>query len=299
VVDEVARLLRASAPPSVTVSTRLAAPGARVVVDATLLHQVVMNLGTNAVRAMPGGGELSLAVEGVEVAPGAPDQPRDLRPGPYVRLRVRDTGQGMSAQVQERIFEPYFSTRPVGEGSGLGLAVVHGIVARHRGAITVRSEPGKGAEFEVWLPAAPGPTWTVLAPATAPAIPVRARGPETVLVVDDEQAVAEVVERMLRRLGYEVRTAGNGREALRVIEADAGSIDLVLSDVTMPELTGAELATEVARRWPALPVLLCTGFDDQARSSATEILLKPLTMAELSTAVRRALDRSKSAGSDG
>jgi two-component system cell cycle sensor histidine kinase/response regulator CckA len=246
---------------------------------------VLLNLAINACDAMDNRGTLSVVAEAVELA-GADAARHRVRPGPYVRVAVTDTGAGMDEATRRSVFEPFFTTREVGRGTGLGLAVAHGIVTQHCGQIDVESEPGKGSTFIVFLPRA-GRT----APGAATARPQAFRGHETVLVVEDEPAVRRAVQRNLERLGYCVLAAQDGEEALR-IAASQRRIDLLVSDVVMPGIDGPELASQLRARWSDLPVLFVTGYsaDRLARTGAVgphdRVLEKPYQLDELARTIR-------------
>jgi CheY-like chemotaxis protein len=204
------------------------------------------------------GGTLDIHLDGVEVNPAVAATHPDLSPGPYVRVTVRDTGPGMPPEVLERLFDPYFTTKALGEGSGMGLAVVHGIVASHGGAVTVQSAPGQGATFMVYLPRL---AQDVVVP------PLRAQGTlphgqERILLVDDEASVAEMGHHLLTRLGYAVVAYTSSREALDAFRAAPTRFDLLITDHTMPEMTGEALARAVRQIRPELPLILCTGFSE-------------------------------------
>ncbi|GAB4253523.1 ATP-binding protein [Deferrisoma sp.] len=269
-------LLRAAIPKTVEIEERLAPEAGWVLADPAALQRIVMNLVTNAYQAVgPRGGRVRVAV--------APD-----RDG--VRLEVADDGPGIPEDVLPRIFEPYFTTKGVGEGSGLGLAVVKGLVEAMEGRIEVESEPGRGARFTVWLPRAAPPSDEETGEDEAP----RGRG-ERVLVVDDEPAVGEAAAAMLRALGYRAELVADPAEALARVEAEPGAWDLVLSDQTMPGMTGDELCRRLRRAAPDLPVLLCTGYHETldesaaAAAGAAGLVFKPLTAGELARAVAAAL----------
>jgi PAS domain S-box-containing protein len=291
VVDEALSLLRASLPTTIEIRRRLQTEST-VRADGTQLHQVLMNLGTNAGLAMhEHGGVLEVAVEDVVVDADLAGRYPGLVPGAYVRLTVRDTGVGMTPEVMAHVFEPFFTTRPRGEGTGMGLAVVHGIVRNHGGSIHVNSTPGAGTTVEIHLPALEAAT--AVAPAAVGPPP---RGTERVLLVDDDRLQREVTREMLGELGYQVTCCPDGCEALETIRGAPGGFDLVLSDITMPRLTGDALAREVQRLSPPVPVILSTGFAERwtpeaARAAgARALLLKPATLWDLAIAVRRALD---------
>ncbi len=259
--------------------------------DPDQIHQVVMNLCTNAAQAMPGGGVLSVELTGVDISRQDAGQP-GLRPGRHLRLSVSDTGTGMTREVQERIFEPFFTTKPAGEGTGLGLAVVHSIVSAHGGTINVYSEHNRGTTFHVYLPTI-GPLETARPGEEALPPP---GGTERLLVVDDEVGLVEAIQQILTELGYEVEAATSPEAALETFRRRPHDFDLVITDQTMPHLTGLELAREMLALRPGLPIIVCTGFHARASADsvrlagARRLLMKPLAMRELAEAVRQELD---------
>ncbi len=286
VLAETLTLLKATLPATITIRTPVAPGCPPVFADASQMVQVLMNLATNALHAMqPSGGTLEL---GLEPAPGAP---RDLPPGPYVHLWVRDTGRGMTPEVLERAFDPFFTTKPPDQGTGLGLAVVHGIVRAHGGLITARSEPGRGTQFDIILPAvAPA------APAAALAGEGTGGGAERIILVDDEPALVALGQRQLERMGYRVRGFSSPTEALAAIAADPAGVDLLITDLTMPSMRGTDLARAVVSLRPDLPILLSTGYggavtpEEIQAAGVRDILAKPATREVLARAVRSALD---------
>ena len=219
-----------------------------------------MNLCTNAAHAMDDKGILEVRLSPVDLSESdlADQSIVDLKPGPYLRLTVSDTGCGMDASTMERIFDPYFTTKEVGKGSGLGLAVVNGIVKRHEGAITVRSEPGKGTTFSVYIPRV-----DVQSETTMQVDDPLPRGSERILLVDDEPAVMEMGTRLLEHLGYKVTSQTDSVSALEVFRSSPDEFDLIITDYTMPKLTGLDFAREVLRIRPDIPILLCTGFSEK------------------------------------
>jgi signal transduction histidine kinase len=293
IVREAVGLLRASLPATIEIREELAATERAVACDPVQIHQVLMNLGTNAAYAMRDrGGVLRISLD--ERPPEAPvlaAHPH-LAGQPLARLTVADNGTGMDAATRARIFEPFFTTKPVGEGTGLGLAVVHGIVEKHRGAIAVDSAPGAGTAVHVWLPAR---EVAARGGSNSPFPVPRGRG-ERILFIDDEAAVCDVGARILERLGYVVSAFQRPAEALAALRREPAAFALVVSDLTMPELTGAEVAQEVRRLRPELPLLITTGYLratelDRARTlGVRHFLEKPFTVENLAENVRRALD---------
>lgn len=291
IVAEALRFLRSSLPATVIMRSQLATDCGPVRADSTQLHQVIVNLCTNAQYAMRDtGGVLEVRLEQTEVDAAVGEGLGGLAPGRYARLSVSDTGCGMDEATRERIFEPFFTTKAPGEGSGLGLAVTHGIVTSHGGAISVYSEEGRGTTFRVYLPLCAG------APEqeAVPAAPVEG-GTERILVVDDEPSLAELDEQMLTALGYRVTTFTSGPHALDAFLAAPEAFDLVATDQTMPGITGLEITRRVHETRPETPVLLLTGFSHAANEEAVAeagadlVLMKPYTVGQLASAVRQAL----------
>jgi PAS domain S-box-containing protein len=292
IVEEALQLLRASLPTTIEIRRHVDPEIPPIEADPTQIHQVLMNLCTNAAHAMHGSGVLELGLTVTDLAPGQADAPATLGAGRYVRLTVRDTGHGMDPGTMERIFEPFFTTKPPGEGTGLGLSVVHGIVAAHGGAIHVESAPGRGTTFTVYLPVS-----VAAAPADAASAPADLTGQERVLVVDDDAPVAAVTQRVLERSGYRVTMRTSSAEALALVRADPAQFDLLLTDQTMPHLTGMELAEAVHALRPDLPIILTSGFaevpgaPERRALGIRELLLKPANPRDLASAVRRVLDQ--------
>ncbi|RPI99841.1 MAG: response regulator, partial [Candidatus Aminicenantes bacterium] len=291
VLKEALKFLRASLPTTVQIEEDLRAETGYVLADPARIHQVVMNLCNNAAYAMrENGGVLGVSLVDVDVDAEMAAHHADLRPGPYLRLTVADTGTGMRKEILERAFDPFFTTKKPGEGSGMGLAVVHGIVKDQGGAITVYSEPGKGSAFDVFFP-------RVLSEESAP--PAEAGAPEPgherILLVDDEDIQVETVKRMLERLGYRVTATKDGQVALALFQQDPGAFDLVITDQTMPHLTGLELARKILSIRRGMPVILCTGFSETvdpnvARAAGIRrFQLKPFSLREMAETVRSAL----------
>jgi PAS domain S-box-containing protein len=294
IVKETIKLLRASLPTTIEIRLNIESETGVVLADPTEVHQVLVNLCTNAAHAMEErGGLLEISLDEVTVDPDAVAAHGDLKPGQYLRLTVSDTGRGIDPTILERIFDPYFTTKEVGKGSGLGLAVVHGIVKRHEGAIMVNTEPGVGTSFHVYLPKVESATSKEVEEVEKP-LP---QGAERILFVDDEEILAEMGKSVLEWLGYEVTVTTSSVEALELFRTQPDRFDAVITDYTMPHTTGADLAKEMMRIRPGIPVIMCTGFSErisEAKASDMGIrafAMKPLNMRNLAETVRRVLDK--------
>ncbi len=285
VVQEGLRLLRATLPADVEIATSLAADTPPVLADTSQIHQVVVNLGTNAWHALEGRpGRIGICLRGVTVSPGVVGELIDLPPGRYACLAITDNGCGMDSQLLERMFDPFYTTKAPGQGTGLGLAVVDGIVRKHEGRIRVTSTPGQGTTVRVYLPAA-----EATRKVEAPAKPVVLHGQgQRILFVDDEDPLVLVTTRLLARLGYEVAGFSRPAEALAAFRATPHQFDLAIADCSMPGLSGLQLAAELLALRPELPVLLCSGYITEAleaegrRTGIRRWLLKPTPIEELS-----------------
>ena len=292
IVAEALQVVAASLPAGVVLEQHLDVGDAAVMGDPTQLHQVVMNLCANAVQAMRSSGRLSVRVEAIQL-----DQPQvvttsTLAPGRYVRLAVEDSGVGIAPRVLERIFDPFFTTKEVGVGTGLGLSLVHGIVTDLGGGIEVKSELGRGTALTVYVP------WqrTIPAPAAAP-VRVPSGAGETVLIVDDEESLVRLCEEMMAELGYEPVGFASSTAALASLRATPERYQAVLSDESMPEMTGSELAREVRLVRPDIPILLMSGYVTPALASRArelgihEVLAKPLVIGDIACSLASALQR--------
>jgi PAS domain S-box-containing protein len=291
VIEETLELLTASLPAGIRLEKTLAAADAAVIGDATHLHQVAMNLCTNALHAMERGGVLSVVLECVELTEQRALSRGTLSPGAYVRLVVSDTGTGIAPAVLERMFDPFFTTKGVGEGTGLGLSLVHGIVAELGGAIDVATRPGEGTKFEIWLP--------VAGEAARPVVEAVGELPrghgETVMIVDDERPLVALAKEMLAGLGYQPVGFESSTAALQAFQAEPQRFDLILTDEAMPDLVGTELAHEIRRIQPTLPIILMSGHGGAqltqraAAIGAKEVLRKPLQGRDLAESLARVL----------
>jgi two-component system cell cycle sensor histidine kinase/response regulator CckA len=263
--------------------------------DPGQIDQILMNLAVNARDAMPRGGRLTIETRNVEIDEVVGRQQRTVEPGRYVMLAVTDTGHGMTPEVGARIFEPFFTTKEVGKGTGLGLATVHGIVKQSDGHISVRSGAGQGTTFKIFLPRvdAPADVAASLGPAEA-AVP---GGSETVLLVEDETSLRQIVCETLEAAGYTVVPASSGKEAIEICEARRGGVDLLMTDVVMPRMSGRELADGLRLSHPELAILYMSGYTDDAvllhgvLAEHVAFLQKPFRTDALVRKVREVLDR--------
>jgi signal transduction histidine kinase/ActR/RegA family two-component response regulator len=298
-VERVERIVSRLIGEDVTITVALDPAAGRVLVDPAQLEQVLLNLAVNARDAMPRGGRLTIRTGSADPAKADASRPLGLAPGWYVTLAMTDTGVGMDAATRTRIFEPFFTTKTLGKGTGLGLATVHGIVAQAGGQVAVESEPGEGATFTVYLPrveavsdSSDGPLGEELPP-----------GIETILLVEDEPAVRDLARELLTRQGYRVLDATSGEGAIRQAEGHLGQIDLLLTDVVMPGMSGGELGVRLQAVRPDLALLYTTGYTDDVivRHGVDEgraaFLTKPFTPAELLRKVREVLDRRRTRSS--
>jgi PAS domain S-box-containing protein len=292
-LKEAAKMLRSTLPPSVEIRSQFDADCPCVLADAGQIQQVILNLATNSAHAMKEkGGTLDISLNAIQVDEEIASRNPDLHPGPYLLLTVSDSGHGMDAATLERIFEPFFTTKPQGEGSGLGLSVVHGIVKSHEGAINVYSEVGRGTSFNIYLPEVKGndASQTERFTRTFP----RGSG-EHILFVDDEPSLLDIGKRMLERLGYHVTTANSGSAAVELIRDKSRTFDCLITDFTMPDMSGIALARETRALIPAMPIILMSGYcgvltaDSLRAQRIQELILKPFTPQALAEALRRVL----------
>jgi two-component system, cell cycle sensor histidine kinase and response regulator CckA len=264
----------------------------RAKADQSQIEQVLMNLVVNARQAMPRGGKLTIETRNADIGEDYSSLHDGVAPGPYVMFAVSDNGVGMSPQTMSRVFEPFFTTKAMGEGTGLGLSTVFGIVKQSGGHIAVRSEAGLGTTFEVYLPRT---TASVHAPEAPPPEPEGQRGTETILVVEDEPQVRALVRGILRRQGYQVLEAASPGEALLLSEQHRGRIDLLLSDVVLPHMSGPRLADRLVALRPDLRLLFMSGYADDSMMQQgilewdVAFLQKPITVAVLTRKVREVL----------
>jgi PAS domain S-box-containing protein len=298
VLHESLRLLRAALPASVELRPNIDDAAPPVFADAGLVQQIVMNLATNAAQAIgQRSGHVDISLARCVVDPILLRRHQDLRAGPCVRLQVRDDGVGMAPTILERIFEPFFTTKGPGQGTGLGLSVVHGIVRSHDGVILVDSKPGVGTTFDIYLPIARQPAdQSVLPGGTVPG----ARGSERILLIDDEVSLLKVGEKILRNTGYDVTACTNPAEAVEIFRQSPSAFSLVITDYAMPGQNGAELARQIFAIRPGTRIVVCTGYtSDLTRDQALklgfcDLLQKPVEMDTICRTVRQALDQPPS-----
>ena len=293
VVEEGLDLLRASLPTTIEISRKIECPSGTIIADSTQIHQVLINLCTNAAHAMrEKGGVLEVGVVALELDADTVAQYPDLTPGSYLTLSVSDMGKGMDNKIIDRIFEPYFTTKGSAEVTGMGLAVVHGIVKSHGGVIGVQSEQGEGTTFYVFFPRVE----SEVTPKTKASEPFP-RGKERILFVDDEKALADMGKKTLERLGYEVIATTSSTDALDTFRANHDKLDLVITDQTMPNMTGDMLAKELMGIRSDIPIILCTGYSELITKESAEAMgirafvMKPLVTRDLATTIRKVLDK--------
>ena len=292
VVKEVLKLIRSTTPANITVTQDIRKDCGAVTADPTQLHQIAMNLITNASHAIEDDlGEIAVRLKEVDLE--AEDFIREnMEPGRYAVLSVSDTGSGISPDIMDKLFDPYFTTKEQGKGTGLGLSVVHGIVKSYGGEIKVYSEPGKGTSFHVYLPVIKKPA-EIEATEEKRALPT---GNERILVVDDEAPIIRLEEALLKKIGYEVTSRTGSIDALEKFKMDPYAFDLVLTDMSMPNMTGEKLAKELISIRPDIPVILCTGFSERIDKEKAEILgikgylMKPIVNRDMAETVRKVLD---------
>jgi len=294
-INESLKMLRSVIPATIDIRQDLV-PSAIIMSDPTQIQQMMMNLCVNASHAMDEkGGALTVSLQRVVIDATAAME-LDALPGPYLKLAVSDTGCGMAPDVRERIFEPYFTTKETGRGTGLGLSVVHGIVKSHKGAIVCRSRIGEGTTFEIYLPEIVREKVAVESREQEP-LPM---GTEKILVVDDEKTLTDMIEHMLQILGYHVVTRSSSPDALELFRRNPDRFDLIISDMTMPEMNGDKLARKILDIRRNIPIILCTGYNEHISEEKAkemgirDLIMKPFAMEELARTIRRVLDEKES-----
>jgi two-component system cell cycle sensor histidine kinase/response regulator CckA len=297
IVEGIEKMLRRIIGEHIRLSTKLAAGLDPLLADGSQVEQILLNLTVNARDAMPEGGRLHIETRNVELDEAAASAQPGVAAGKYVVLSVTDTGTGMSEEIQKRVFEPFFTTKEVGKGTGLGLSTVYGIVRQSGGHVVIKSQLGQGATFEVYFPRNESGA-AARSSAAPPPSPYKAT--ETVMIVEDDEGVRVVASRILREQGYTVLEARRASEARRIWEKQGASIDLLLTDVVMPDINGPRLAEELARTRPGLRVLYMSGYPGAGglvspRGEALTCIEKPFTPSSLAAKVREMLDSGRSA----
>ncbi len=292
VVKEALKLIKSTLPSTIEISHDIQKDCGLVLSDPTHIHQIVMNMCTNAYHAMEEtGGKLTIILKEVELSSEDLKDPV-MNPGPHVCLVIADTGPGMEQGIVDRIFDPYFTTKEEGKGTGLGLAVVHGIIKSHGGQISVYSEPGKGTEFQICLPMIKKEMETTKVETDKPI----QKGNEQILLVDDQDIIVQMEKQMLERLGYHVTARISSIDALEAFRMQPDKFDLIITDLTMPNMTGDKLAEELIKIRSDIPVILCTGFSERISKEKAEslgikeFLMKPVALKVLSATIRKVLD---------
>jgi signal transduction histidine kinase/ActR/RegA family two-component response regulator len=295
IVKEVVKFLRSTIPSTINIQYNFKTEQDTVLADPTQVNQIVLNLCTNAAHAMrEKGGLLEINLIDEYAGSGEKNNSVELNPGHYLKLSVSDTGSGIASDIIDKIFEPYFTTKGPGEGTGMGLAVIHGIVKNYGGDITVESEVGKGTTFHVLLPNIGAEVLPVIEPETQ--LP---GGRERILFVDDEKAAVDAMQSILERLGYNVTAITSSIEALEAFRHHPEAFDLVITDQTMPNRTGKELAEALASIRPDMPIILCTGFSEQIdeRKAKTmgisAFVMKPIIMRDIANTIREVLNKKQ------
>ena len=293
VLKELLKMINAMLPASIVIQHDIKKDCGLVMADPTQIQQIVMNLATNAFHAMEDtGGILKINLDEVDLRSKDLKNP-DMIPGRYVCLIVSDTGPGIKESIRDKIFDPYFTTKERGKGTGLGLSVVHGIVRSYQGDIRVFSQEGKGSVFKVYLPVAKLPREARKKEITGPVL----KGNEHILVVDDEQQVIKIVQEILEHLGYQVTARTSSIEALEAFRHQPDKFDLVLTDLTMPNMSGVRLTKELLKIRPDTPIVLCTGYSEQINEEAASkigikgFVMKPILMKDLARIIRKVLEK--------
>ena len=297
IIREALKMLRASLPTTINMQVDIDNECGKIMADPTNIHQIIVNLCTNSLHAMEDEkGILSVSLHRKEISAEEINGESGVSPGPFVVLEVSDTGRGMDQTTMGHIFDPYFTTKEAGKGTGLGLSVIYGIVQACQGFIKVESEPGRGTTFHVYLPALQQETSTTDEAEIDEIMPT---GTEQILVVDDEEKLTELLERMLKSLGYSVISFTSSLEALEEFKTLPEKYDLIVTDMTMPDMNGADLVKEIMNIRPGASIILCTGYsnlidEEKARSMGVSgYLEKPIIKKELAKLIRKVLDRKK------
>jgi len=298
VVQDSLKLIRSSIPVNIQIEQNLSADTYPVMCNDTQINQLLINLCNNAVDALPEkGGVITIELLNATIDKQQTKHPTKLHPGQYAKLVVSDNGIGMDTEIRDRVFEPYFTTKDIGEGTGIGMAVVHGIVERHDGEIIVDSKPGRGTTFTIFFPAYEG-----LFEQETDERDILPVGDECILYVDDEPSIATLGKRLLESLGYTTESTTSPENALDMVRNDPDKFDLLITDMAMPSMTGDQLVIETLKIRQDMPTIMCTGYSakfsekDAADIGVHSYIMKPINRSELSKVVRKVLDGAKGAG---
>lgn len=299
IIKEVVKFLRHALPATIHIKQAINVKNELVLADPTQIHQILMNLCMNAGHAMrENGGNLTISLDQIEISGNNPPGYESFAAGVYLKLKVTDTGHGIAPSVQNQIFDPFFTTKKKGEGTGMGLAVVHGIVKSYGGHISVASKEGTGTTFTVYLPAI---SQQMILPENVSPKPV-VGGKEKILLIDDQDSMLQIMEIMLTRLGYNVTAKQSSLDAMTLFNEDPSAFDMIITDQTMPDLTGSNLARKILRIRPDIPIILCTGFSDLISAEAAkdmgirEYLMKPVMISDLAQVVRNIFEGKEGYG---
>jgi len=294
ILKEIVHLVRSTLPSTIRVEDSIDAKTGMILIDPTCFYQIAMNLLTNAFHAMEDtGGTLHIGLRNADISRESPIP--ELPDGTYVCLTVRDTGTGMDEHTLEKIFDPYFTTKPQGKGTGLGLSVVHGIIRNCGGKITVKSSPGEGSVFDVYLPVFHAAALSNFSQEHQGDTESMPKGRERVLIADDETQILRLEKQILERLGYTAECAENGTDALKIFKANPQGFDILITDMTMPDMTGDVLARQIMEIRPGFPVIICTGFSEKILPEKIHslgikgLLMKPVSKSDLAHQIRKAL----------
>jgi len=292
IIKESLKMLRSAVPTSIEFKQHISGDACNILGDAAQINQIMMNLVTNASHAMSEeGGLLDVTIEKMILQEETPCFDFILSPGPHIRLKVRDTGKGIPPKILARIFDPYYTTKEVGKGTGMGLSVVHGIVKSHGGGILVESTLGEGTVFEIYFPALE----EMSEKEKEPEGEIKG-GSERILFVDDEESMVDLNRQRLERLGYQVKSTTRPLQALEWFSADPDGFDVIITDMTMPRMTGDRLTKEILTIRPQMPVIICTGYSERMSEKRAETLgvrkyiEKPIALRNLASALREVLD---------
>ena len=294
IIKEVVKMLRSSLPSTIDLQQDINPDVGLILADPTQIHQVLVNLCTNAFHAMEEtGGILTISLKKTTLSKSDLTSEPQVQPGDFVQLSISDTGSGIAPDIQEKMFDPFFTTKEVGKGTGMGLAIIHGIAKSYKGFVNYNSQPGEGTVFHVYLPVIKDPALLEIEPVP---FDLPLLGNERILFIDDEEILADVGRAMLERLGYRVTVRRNSIEALNTFQNQPNQFDLVITDQTMPGMTGSDLARRMLQIRPNMPIILCTGYssvmsEGKARSLGIKgFAMKPIAKNDLAALIRKALD---------